>query len=187
MVHRLEEVILAYQPAELARWKQGHRDLIPAGTESRDIVANQPSYHFGEHYVLAHFMREGWSGYPDYLLMPEVEPRIARHQSGRKMLERIALPERLLALRLARRQSEDGRKGYGEPDLFLYKSSGEMLFLEVKKQGDTVMDRQLICLAQIRQYLKAEAQLVYLQEAGKRPRTPKVFEVDLASSMVRRL
>lgn len=122
MLHVFDEIVLTYGPDQLAAWKNGDKSLMPAFVEKRDIVTNQPSYWFGEAFVLHHFHRtEEWLGFPDYMLMPEVEPTIARHYRGRTMLEQVAPPLKLRALREERRRSVDGRRGYGEPDLFLYK------------------------------------------------------------------
>lgn len=180
MLHVFEEFVLTYGPDQLAAWKGGDKSLMPSFVEERVIVANQPSYWFGEAFVLDHFHRvEGWLGFPDYMLMPEVEPQIARHYRGRTMLEQLASAPKLRALREERRRSGDGRKGYGEPDLFLYKPSGEMMFIEVKKQSDTVKDNQLACLAQIRQFLTCPAHVVYLQQRGRKRRFGTRYVVTL--------
>lgn len=185
MLHTFDEIVVTYMPEQLAAWKQGDKSLMPGFVEKRAIVENQPSYHFGEAFVLDHFHRmEGWLGFPDYMLMPEVEPNIARHYRGRRMLEQIAPAVTLRALREQRRRSLDGRKGYGEPDLFLYKPTGEMMFLEVKKQGDTVKDNQLVCLAEIRECLGCPADIVYLQESGTRRHSSTRYTVVLSPGLL---
>jgi hypothetical protein len=177
---QIEETVLTYRDEQLTAWKGGDKVLMPHFVEMRDIVKNQPSYHFGEAFVLNHYHRQdGWLGFMDYLLMPEVEPNIARHERGRKMLEKLVAPEKLLALRTERRNSVDGRKGYGEPDLFLYKPTGEMMFVEVKKGGDTLKGNQLQCLAQIQKFLGCPTRIVYLQRESTRPRLGKVHSVEL--------
>ena len=118
MVYSLEEQVLTFELAQLEAWTSGDKSLLPAFVERRQIVERQPSYHFGEAFVLDHFHREaGWVGFADYMLMPEVEPHIARHEKGRTALEKVVPRTDLVALRQARRKSADGRKGYGEPDL----------------------------------------------------------------------
>lgn len=49
----------------------------------------------------------------------------------------------------------------------------------MKKQSDTLKDNQLVCLAQIREFLGCPAHVVYLRESGKPPRTSKRYVVDL--------
>jgi hypothetical protein len=185
MLHTFDEMVLTYDANQLTAWKNGDKSLMPHFVEKRAIVANQPAYHFGEAFVLDYFHRaEGWLGFADYMLMPEVEPGIARHYRGRTMLERVAPAPRLRALRDERRRSLDGRRGYGEPDLFLYKPSGEMMFVEVKKQSDTVKDNQLVCLAQIREFLGCPAHVVYLQNSTKPRRVLTRYSVRLVPNGV---
>ncbi len=179
MRHDFEEMILNYRPDQLTRWKAGERAWLIEGQPERAIMRNQPTYHFGEAFVLHHFFLRGWLGFADYMIMPEVEPRIERHRGGREMLARIAPAERLEALRKARRCSAEGAKGIGEPDLFLYKPSGEMMFAEVKKQSDRVKENQLVCLAQIREHPGCEATIVYLREVGGRPRAARRYAIDV--------
>ncbi|GEJ56661.1 VRR-NUC domain-containing protein [Anaeromyxobacter diazotrophicus] len=183
MTHVFEEKLLSYEADQLMAWKTGDKSLMPAFIEKRAIVTNQPAYHFGEAFVLDHYHRtEGWLGFPDYMLMPEVEPNIARHYRGRMTLEQLAPAPMLRELRDARRALPDGRKGYGEPDLFLFKPSGELMFLEVKKEGDTVKDNQLVCLAQIRQHLCCPADVVFLQERRRPRRFTMRYQVDLSGT-----
>jgi Holliday junction resolvase-like predicted endonuclease len=181
MVFEFEELVLAFDQAQLDTWKAGNKALMPAFVERRQIVERQPSYHFGEAFVLEHFHRtEGWVGYADYMLMPEVEPGIARHYKGRAALEAIAPVLALQQLRTARRRSLDGRKGYGEPDLFLHHPSGRIMFLEVKKGSDRLKENQLVCLAQIRQFLGCRAEVVFLREQAQRERRWRSWRVELA-------
>jgi hypothetical protein len=189
MVHAFAEQELVYSEQQFVAWKNGDKSLMPRFVEYRAIVANQPSYHFGEAFVLDYFHRtQGWLGFMDYMLMPEVEPNIARHYQGRKMLEQLAPAARLRALREERRRSVDGRKGYGEPDLFLYKPTGEMKFVEVKKQSDTVKDNQLVCLAQIQEFLGCPAEIVHLRASGLIRQSAASYIVELtgAAPVVRR-
>jgi hypothetical protein len=179
MLHTFEETVLTYRSEQLAAWRNGDKSLMPQHVEHRAIVDNQPSYHFGEAFVLSHFSALGWSGFMDYVLMPQVEPNIARHYHGRRQLELVADPAKLKAFRNERNKLEDGRRGYGEPDLFLYKPTGEIKFVEVKKQGDTLKDNQLICMAQLREFLGCEAEIVYLHEGGRRARTPRRYSICL--------
>ena len=179
MRHTFKEMVLVYRAEQLEAWKAGDKSLMPGEIEHRAIVDNQPAYHFGEAFVLDHFMRLGWLGFADYVLMPQVEPNIARHREGRQALERIADPRRLAALRRERNRSVDGMKGYGEPDLFLYQPTGEIMFVEVKKAGDTIKENQLVCLAQLKEFLSCDAVIVYLQASGKPDHKAKQFTVDL--------
>lgn len=56
------------------------------------------------------------------------------------------------------------------------------MFIEVKKQSDSVKDNQLVCFAQIREFLGCPAHVVYLQEVGNRRRFATRYVVTLCAN-----
>ncbi|WP_338419961.1 VRR-NUC domain-containing protein [Vibrio furnissii] len=66
----------------------------------------------------------------------------------------------------------------GEPDLFLYKDDGSVLFVEVKKQSDRLSPSQLVCLAQIKSILNCDVGVAYLAEE-KQVYQPKTYELNI--------
>lgn len=179
MFHIIEEVTLEYLPSDLSEWKDGRREKWLTG-EVHTHVSNQPAYHFGEYYVLAHYAKFGWQGHRFYAL-GDWEPRNQKLVDGRNAIAQCFDRDKLNDFR--RRRVECGRAdGKGEPDLFLHHPNGSTLFLEVKKGSDRVSLEQLECLAQIRAILHADVGIVYLVEADV-PYRPKRYELDLQRSV----
>jgi hypothetical protein len=103
-------------------------------------------------------------------------PSIERHDEGRYKIEEIVPSEKLRAFRTERRKRLQGKKGYGEPDLFLYRGR-DYMFVEAKRQ-DSPLVEQLICMAQIRHFLDRETKIVRVVEAGKR-HIPKLWSIEV--------
>ena len=173
------EIVLPYPPALYEAWKAGDKSLIPGWVDVPAIVSNQPSYHFGEYFVLRHYADLGWRGYVHFAI-GTWEPSIEKYRSGREKVEDVFGPERLGRIRAV---SSEVRDGKGEPDVFLYKDTGETLFLEVKKGSDRVAPAQLECLAQIHAVLGADVGVVYLREEG-RVRRPKSYALPVEKYLV---
>lgn len=175
MLHVVEESILEYQTSDLVDWKAGRRarwlkGVVPAHVE------NQPNFHFGEYFVLAHYALRGWQGHRFYAL-GNWEPKNPKLKEGRAALVSAFEPSRLEEFRRVRELC--GRAdGKGEPDLFLSHPDRGPLFLEVKKEHDRISLEQLECLAQIRGILQAGIGVVYLVESGV-PYRPKRYELDV--------
>ena len=168
MRHEFQEIVLPYRKAQLEAWSSGDKSLLPAFVELDSMILNQHPYHFGEAFVLDHFHRaEGWLGFR-FFALGTWEPNIPRYLKGRRMVEQLVPPAKLRAFRLARSSDPKELAGKGEPDVFLYRPSGEMLFLEVKKGADKVDRYQLRCLSQIREILGCRAEIVYLREEEAR-------------------
>ena len=180
--HTFTEIVLPYQAEQYEAWKRGDKSLIPAFHECHDIVVRQPSHHFGEFFVLDHFHRHGdWLGYRFFALTVTADLDHPRYAPGGLQIQKMFPAAKLAAFRRAR--SFDPREyvhGKGEPDLFLFKSSGEMLFLEVKKGTDSPDDEQyqLRCLAQIRSILGCGAEMVYLRNEMQ-AYSAKTYTVDV--------
>ncbi|MGM2827274.1 VRR-NUC domain-containing protein, partial [Bacillus cereus group sp. Bce006] len=66
----------------------------------------------------------------------------------------------------------------GEPDLFLYKEDGSVLFVEVKKGSDRLSQSQLVCLSQIKSILGCDVAVVYLTEENQ-VYEPKTYMLDV--------
>ena len=170
----IKEEVLKYQLSDLADWKAGKRQQWLQGT-AHPHVANQPNYHFGEYFVIAHYARLGWQGHRFYAL-GNWEPNSQKLKDGRDALARTFEPCKLAEFRLAREAC--GRlDGKGEPDVFLVHPVHGALFLEVKKGRDRTSPEQLECLAQIRGILGANVGVVYLAKAGV-PHTPRIYELE---------
>jgi hypothetical protein len=172
MQYRIQETILFYQTKRLEAWMNGDRSWLWEGLYLPSDVDNQPSYHFGEYYVLDHYCREGWSGTRWYAL-GEWEPNNPKYVAGREMIASVFNKESLARIRDVRRDINKG-----EPDIFLYRSDGAARFIEVKKAADRIAPEQLTCMAHIKSILGAEVDIVYLAPEGK-TYTPKIYELDL--------
>ena len=171
-MYKFNEIVLTYKSTQLDDWKKGDKSLIPAVIEIPDDVLNQQSYHFGEYFVLNYYMGKGWKGFVDYAI-GDWEPNNKKYDNGRKVLEELFSYARLSKIKSIRAGLLSG-----EPDVFLYKETGETLFLEVKKEQDKIFSEQLVCLAQIKAILKADVGVVYLKEESK-TYTPNIYELDL--------
>lgn len=178
------EHVLRYRREQLEAWERGDRSLVPESLRGWKMFETQQARHFGEVLVLRHFERNGgWTGFNDYAL-DWWEPNVERHDEGRYKVEEIVPPEKLRTFRTERRRTERGRKGFDEPDLFLFRGT-EFMFVEVKKERDVPSKEQLVCLAQVRALLECEARIIYLAEERQahRPRTWAV-DVDLPQKRV---
>ena len=174
MLFVINEIVLEYHASDLLDWKSGKREKWLEGI-SPAHVANQPSYHFGEYFVIAHYAKLGWQGYRFYAL-GDWEPNSPKLKEGREALARTFDSGKLAEFRRAREAC--GRiDGKGEPDVFLVHPEHGALFLEVKKGQDRISPEQLECLAQIRGILGANVGVVYLSEDGV-PHTPRKYELE---------
>ncbi len=178
MRHTFNEIVLKFRTPELKAWIAGDKSLTLPFIELDSMILNQNAYHFGEIFTIDHFWRQsGWLGFR-FFALGAWEPEVRRYEKGRRMIERMTDASRLATLRRVRCADPRELKGKGEPDVFLYKSSGEMMFLEVKKGADKIDEYQLRCLSQVRQVLGCAAEIVYLCEEGRLYR-PKTYEYDL--------
>lgn len=172
----IAETVIEYPGDDLAAWKIGDKKKLLEGHIPPGDVFNQPTYHFGEYFVLNYFMKARWFGYRFYAL-GEWEPNNPKVLEGRKKIEEIFAKQKLAEFRRQRALSGCAG-GKGEPDLFLYMESGPTLFLEIKKEGDNVAPAQLTCLAQIKSILEADVGIVYLAKYGEQYKA-KTYELDL--------
>ena len=172
MKYEFTESVLPYNPTLYDAWKKGGRDFLPKNYQIPDEVVNQPNFHFGEHYVWAHYLKLGWQGFIWYAI-GQWEPNNTKYDLGRGKVNELFNDKDLEEIR-------DLRKGIlsGEPDLFFYKDDGSTLFIEVKKGNDKPSDAQLTCMAQIKSILGAEVGITYLVPEGIE-HVPKTYELDL--------
>lgn len=179
MRHVFEEIVLRFTPEQREAWNSGDKSLIPAFHEVHPMILNQPTYHFGEFFTMNHFHRTaGWLGYRFYVLAYLDDFKNPRYAKGGHQIRKTFAPDRLRALIDARGK---GRTDGGDPDVFLYKPTGEAMFLEVKVGKDRIdkLGAQLQSLAQIRTFLGCRAEVVHLIPEGERY-TPRKYWVEMA-------
>ena len=183
MRHTFAEMVLPFTRAQREHWNQadavGKRVLVPSFHAVHPMVVRQPTYHFGEFFTLRHLHeREGWLGYRFFVLAYLDDFANERYAPGGEQIRKLIPRARLDAYIRAR---GTGRTDAGDPDLFLYKPTGETMFLEVKVGKDRFHDdgRQLQALGQIREVLGSRAEVVHLVEEGL-SYSPKTYWVDVA-------
>lgn len=172
MQFEVTETIFTYPNALLEAWKNGDKHWIPQSLLVPQDVYNQPNYHFGEYFALKQYLEQGWQGTAFYAL-GDWEPNNEKYDHGRAMVAKYIDPIRLAMFKALRHGLTAG-----EPDLFLYKDDGSVLFVEVKKQSDRLSPSQLVCLAQIKSILNCDVGVAYLAEE-KQVYQPKTYELNI--------
>jgi len=181
------EIVVTYKKAERDAWNAAKgaakRALIPAFHDMHPTALQmydlQPKYHFGEFHVLRHYHSTGdWLGFRFYVLAYLPDLKNPRFTAGGLQVRKILPREKLEAYIKARGA---GRTDGGEPDVFLYKATGEVMFLEGKVGNDPMHPegKQLQSLAQIRSILGCRAEVVRLVEETTNYR-PKTYWVEPA-------
>lgn len=174
----IEEVI-EYPAEMLNAWKAGDKSIVPAGAINSDRgwshLTNQPSSMFGENYTLWKKQKDGWAGYHFYLISTTCEPKNEKYFAGKAKIEAVIPLAKLTHLRKATENYGIGQD-QGLPDLFLYNDEGEYQFLEIKKETDTISEKQLLYLALIKKILGCHVGIVYLVLEG-REYTPKTYQL----------
>lgn len=183
MRHEFEEIVLTYSQEQRDAWNNadahGKRALIPAFHDIPPMIINQPKYHFGEFFTMRHFHEtEGWLGFRFFVLAYLSDFDNPRYAPGGEQIRKLFSRDKLNAYITAR---GEGRTDAGDPDLFLYKPSGEAMFLEVKVASDKIDKKgiQLQALAQIRSILGCRAEVVHLVPHGEQYQ-PRTYWVDMA-------
>lgn len=174
MTYQIIEEVLMYAPADFEAWKNGDKEKILNGHWAPKDVYHQPSYHFGEYFVLKHYADLGWKGHTYFSF--RVQPYEKEKEGHAKIIE-IFPAESLAVFREAHRRLNHGDER-GEPDVFLYKNDGQTMFIEVKKDSDRIKDFQLETLAQIKAILGSEVGIARVVKEGLHYQ-PKIFELDL--------
>ena len=153
----IPQIDLSYTSQDFDTWKSGCRDRWAPGPLP-DHVVNQTNFHFAEYFVLAYFRARGWHGHRFYAL-GDWEPDNPKLAAGRADIERLFPAEKLKQFK-ALRISAGRSRGTGEPDLFLFRDDGSTMFIEVKKDQDTLKPEQIECLQQIHSVLSSEVKVV---------------------------
>ncbi|BCK26064.1 hypothetical protein VCSRO63_3004 [Vibrio cholerae] len=182
MNFEITETIFSYPQSLLDDWKNGYKDWIPESLFVPQDVYNQPNYHFGEYYVLKKYLELGWQGTAFYAL-GDWELNNDKYVQGRAAVAQFIHPIRLAIFKALRQGLTSG-----EPDLFLYKDDGSVLFVEVKKESDRLSKSQLVCLSQIKSILGCDVAVVYLSEEGQvyKPKTYVFDVIELPISWIER-
>lgn len=183
------EVLVPYDPAQRERWMaakgEARRRLIPdcciLHPDGVQMILNQPgSRHFAETAAIAHFHAlNGYRGHRFYVLSYLPDFSTPRFVAGGLEIQRRVGRDKLQALIWAR----SGVRGdSGEPDAFLFREDGAVLFIEVKGPGDALHrdGRQLQALSQIRQILACRAEVVRLYRSDRPAPKPETYWVDVA-------
>jgi hypothetical protein len=176
----IQEQILQFQNSQLVAWKAQDKSLIPAylNVEELPFIRTQNVYSFGEIFVLRHYYENGgWKGVLNYSLgSHRSRSPIRRH--GKEMVDKLVPTEKLENYRRLRGTKQETNRGAGEPDLFLYRDTGEYMFIEVKKGKDRIRPIQLKCMAIIKRTIDCPVGIVYLQEEHQVYK-PKTYVLDL--------
>lgn len=177
MIIELKEKVLTYKQTQLVAWKNGDKHLMPDFVEDRSFLETQPEYSFGEAFVLRSYNKgEGWKGFMSYALGKQY-PKSKARLKGRLKVQELIPAEKLARFQALRGDERETNFGTGEPDLFLYRDTGECMFVEVKKQTDRLNSKQLKCLALIRGVLEIPVDIVYLCEETHK-HIPKIYLLD---------
>jgi len=171
------EVVLEFRPEDLRKWRGGRK--LRAAQAALEGLGEQPGCQFAEHLTLARYRQGGWCGHRFYAMVDQA-PDDPRAGAGQADLRRCFRAEQLRAL------AQECSASDVEPSLFLFRSNGEALFLEVTKGRERVLPERLQRLAQIRRVLGAEVGVVYVKPHGPWYQ-PRQWELDLASSSGRLL
>ncbi|EKO3892347.1 VRR-NUC domain-containing protein [Vibrio metschnikovii] len=182
MNFEITETIFSYPQFLLDDWKNGNKGWIPESLFVPQDVYNQPNYHFGEYYALKKYLELGWQGTAFYAL-GDWELNNDKYEQGRAVVAKYINPTRLAMLKVLRQGLTSG-----EPDLFLYKEDGSVLFVEVKKGSDRLSQSQLVCLSQIKSILGCDVAVVYLTEENQvyEPKTYMLDVIEFPASWIER-
>jgi hypothetical protein len=163
MLHDVPLMDLTYTQEDFDTWASGSREEWAPGQLPEHVV-NQPTYHFSEYFVLAYFRARGWRGHRFYAL-GDWEPRNSKLAAGRTDMTRMFSDEKLTAFK-ALRTLVGRADGKGEPDLFLFRDDGSTMFIEVKRDRDTLKPEQIECLQQIQALLGSVVMVVHLRKGS---------------------
>ncbi|MDD9157606.1 VRR-NUC domain-containing protein [Aliivibrio sp. S4TY2] len=158
MIHTIKETVLHYPQTLLESWNQGRMDWVSSDLFVPSEVYEEPSLYFSKYYTLAQYNDKGWLGTVFYAL-GNWEVENPTYHSGRVLLAQYIDPIKLSLFKGLRTGITSG-----EPDLFLYKADGTLLFVVVKQADERLTDAQLICLSNIKSVLECDVEIVSLVE-----------------------
>ncbi|EOY5687853.1 VRR-NUC domain-containing protein, partial [Vibrio cholerae] len=122
---------------------------------------NQPNYHFGEYYVLKKYLELGWQGTAFYAL-GDWELNNDKYVQGRAAVAQFVHPIRLAIFKALRQGLTSG-----EPDLFLYKDDGSVLFVEVKRSQIVFQNHNLYAFHKLSRFWGVMLPLFIYLKRGK--------------------
>lgn len=170
MIHTIKETVFTYPQRQLDDWIKGEREWLPLSLSTPTVVEQQPNEYFGAYFGLSQYMKQGWLGTAFYAL-GNWEPDNPLYTEGRILLAQYINPNKLSLFKGLRTGLTSG-----EPDLFLYKPDGSILFVVVKKENEYLSDAELICLSNIKSVLECDVEVAYLAKEGSRY-TPKSYDI----------
>jgi hypothetical protein len=173
---QIRETVLVYKKTQLKSWRAGDKSLVSEFMTVPLAYVNQPTYHFGEAFALRHYHEAEWKGHSFFSLARQADT--GAFKQGNDAVERIVPAGDLSRLRTLRAADPLTKHHAGEPDLFLYRETGQFMFAEVKKQSDYLRPSQRRSIEQILAVLGCPVDIVYLRGARQRY-TPKTYEFDL--------
>lgn len=145
----MKEISLSYKKELLEEWKKGKlyedwADKYPEVFDEidKELVKNQPKYHFGEWFVAVYYAQKG------YLSLLE-KIGCLKHERKNKIVAQYLDFEKLKQIPKL-------------PDLFVYKGN-EFFFVEVKKENDSLSDEQRKCYEKIEKEFNCDVYLCNLE------------------------
>lgn len=170
MIHTIKETVLNYPHALRDSWNKGKMDWLSSDLFVPADVHDNPSLYFSKYYTLVQYGEKGWLGTAFYAL-GNWELENPTYHSGRVLIAQYIDPIKLSLFKGLRTGLVSG-----EPELFLYKPDGSLLFVVVKQANEQLTDAQLICLSNIKSVLECDVEVVSLTEKGHRY-TPKSYDI----------
>ncbi|WP_236800055.1 VRR-NUC domain-containing protein [Aliivibrio fischeri] len=170
MIYTIQEKVITYPEQVLKEWQKGNKDWLPIDlTELVDCKSYFNKY-FHECYALTHYLDNGWYGTAFYALGDSATSN-SLYDAGRVLLSQYICPVKLSLLKGIRTGLTAG-----EPELFLFKPDGSLLFVKVQKVGKHLSEAELICLSNIKSVLECEVEIVYVME-GSKTYKPKTYDI----------
>lgn len=171
MIHTIKETVFTYPQRLLDDWKKEKKEeWLPSNLFIPEEVKQHPNEYFGAYFGLSQYMKQGWLGTAFYAL-GNWELDNSLYTEGRILLAQYINPNKLSLFKGLRTGLTSG-----EPDLFLYKPDGSILFVVVKKENEFLSDTELICLSNIKSVLECDVEVAYLAEEGSLYR-PKSYDI----------
>lgn len=172
MIYTVKEKVMMYPERVLKEWRKGNKEWLPIDlTELVDCKSYFNQY-FHECYALTHYLDNGWYGTAFYAL-GDTPTSNSLYNAGRILLSQYVCPVKLSLLKGIRAGLTSG-----EPELFLFKPDGSLLFVKVQKTGKPLSDAELICLSNIKSVLECDVDVVYVVEEGKNYH-PKAYDINV--------
>ena len=170
MIHTIQETVFTYSQPLFEHWKKGANTWLPSEVSVPIEIDAQRDEYFGSYFALSQYMKQGWLGTAFYAL-GNWELDNPLYTEGRILLAQYINPNKLSLFKGLRTGLTSG-----EPDLFLYRPDGAILFVVVKKENEHLSDAELICLSNIKSVLECEVEVAYLAEEDSNY-VPKSYDI----------